>query len=478
MTETAGMRALLDLEDAAPDALFEVVPGCGVPLWPIARWPVSRALAETDIGTTLPTYPRPPRAQRVQRALRRAIPNPWAWQRAPRAQNLFVVSGWTKIPTPHGYVNWLSDDFAAALGDDAVVVQDAFRDRLSRGDQIPAYARTFTLARQNERIVAATTAHPLPPTDHDRLHAALRSAFDALDHPVTDAGRERAIADALGRADRAAHAQREFGRLLDRVRPRRIYLQTAAYGNRAPEIALAHDRGIEVIELQHGWIGSSHAAYNAGAAMHRPELARALPDVLLGYGEFWGRGIRLPADFHAIGKPTLDPATLETMAWSERPKRVLFVSSDFQPALVDRVLLALRAALPGDWTVVLRPHPVERAAAPRVHEAALAVDGVELDVSADAGAALASTRGVVGFSSTMLFEALAYGCHVAVVETALAEHYADASVFPLRISADLSDTESATTRFMSAPTSVERGVAESVWRPHAVANFGAWVSGH
>lgn len=476
MTETAGMRALLDLEDAAPDALFESIPGIDVPLWPMARWPISRALAETDIGTTVPTYRRAPVRQRVIRAARRAIPNPWLASRAPRAESLFLVSGWTRVPGPTGYANWLSDDFALALGASAVVVQDAFLDRVSRIDQRPANPRTYSYARAAERITRATADRPLPPADRARLDAALRAAFAALDHPVTEAGRERAIADALGRADRAPHAQREFGRLLDRVRPSRVYMQAAAYGTRAADIALAHDRGIDVAELQHGWIGSSHAAYNSGAAMRRPALARCLPDSLLGYGEYWGRGIRFPGRFLPIGKPTLDPRTLRATPWSERPRRVLFVTSNIENELVDRALIALRDALPVEWTVTLRPHPVERATAREVHAAALAEDRIELDLTPDADAALATSRAVVGFSSTMLFEALAYGCHVGVLDSALGAHYAQASVFPIRISADLGDVDAAAREFLTTPSAMEERLADAVWAPGAVQNFRAFAA--
>jgi hypothetical protein len=469
------MRAMLDLEDSAPEVLRVQIPGAGIPLWPLARWPISRAIAETDIGTTVPTYARRPLSHRVISAARAALPNPRASRSAPRADHLFVVSGWTKAPGADGFANWLSDDFALALGDDADVVQDAYLDLVSRGDQRPANPRTFSFARANQRVTRATAGRPLSPAARAELERTLRGAFAALDHPVTEAGRERAIADALGRADRARHAAREFGRLLDRVAPRRIYMQTAAYGVRAAEIALAHERGIEVAELQHGWIGSSHAAYNFGAVMHEHDLVRCLPDTLLSYGEFWGRDIRFPGRVVPIGKPTLDRTRLHTTPWAQRSPRVLFVSSNYAHDVVDRTLLALRGALPAEWRIVLRPHPVERATAASRHAEALANDGIELDLSADAAAAIGSSRAVVGFSSTMLFEALAYGCHVAVVDSPLADHYASVDVFPSRISADLSDLAGAATAFLTPPSAVDQRIADSVWQPDAVSSFLAFA---
>ena len=471
MTETAGMRALLDLEDAAPDQLFDQIPGLDMPIWPLARWPFSRAVAETDIGTTLPTYQRPSPVQRAAVALRRALPNPRSAGRMPSVEHLFVVSGWTKTIERDGYRNWLADDYAEALGERAAIVQDAYVDMLSRGDQAPLNPRTFTYAPANDRIARRISRSPLERSSRDRLERTLRQIFTLLDFEVTESGRERAIADVLGRADRARHARDEFGRLLDRTSPSRIYMQTAAYGNRATEIALAHERGIEVAELQHGWIGSSHAAYNFGAAMREPELVRCLPDTLLGYGDYWGRAIRFPGRFVPVGKPTLDRTELDVPAWDERPRRVLFVSSNFEHDLVDRALLALREALPADWTLVLRPHPVERAGAAQRHADVLARNGVTLDLSVDGGAALAQSRAVIGFSSTMLFEALAYGCHTAVLESVLAEHYASADIFPARINRELSDVPTAVANFLNPPTTVDQQLADSVWQPDGVASF-------
>lgn len=471
MTETAGMRALLALENAAPPALFTKLPGTGLPMWPLARWPVSRALAEADIGTTLPTYRQRGIPERAMLAARRALPNPRSSSRVPQAEHLFVVSGWTKVGGPKGYQNWLSDPFAQPLGANAVVVQDAYLDLLSRDDQHPSNPRTYSYARAGERITRRASRRPLPAHDSAALRDALEEVFSILELPVTSSSRERAITDVLGRADRASHARMEFSSLLDRVRPRRIYMQTAAYGNRAAEISLAHERGIQVAELQHGWMGSSHAAYNVGAAMHEPELSACLPDTLLGYGEFWGEHIRFPGKFIAIGKPTLDRTTLQTPLWDERPKTVLFVSSNFEHDVVDRAISSLRDALPTEWTVVLRPHPAERATAAQRHREVLARAGVELDISPDSAAALAGARAVVGFASTMLFEALAFGCHVAVIESVLAEHYASAEVFPLRISQGMDDLDTLTAAFVKAPSAISDRLADSVWQPNAARNF-------
>lgn len=464
------MRALLDFENSASDLLQEPLADSSTLLWPLARWPVSRAIAEHDIGTSLPTYARPPLAQRVVRAARRAVPNPRSARHAPAAPHLFVVSGWTKTPTPRGYENWLTEDFARALGHDAVVLQDAYLDLLSRGNQRPLLPQTFSYARALERIEQRASAHPLDRAQRERIQSVLTETFRAIEFRVGDAARDRAIADVLGRVARVPASEREFARVLDRVRPRRIYMQTAAYGNRAAEIRLAHARGVEVAELQHGWIGGSHAAYNFGSAMTSGPLHDHLPDTLLSFGEYWGQSVRFPGRVVAIGKPSLDRQRLEAPAYHDRPHRVLLVSSHYEHEVAQTTVLALRDALPEPWTIVVRPHPVERSTIAARMPALAGQPRIEFDTVADATASLLMSRAVVGFSSTMLFEALAYGCHVAVMESALASHYADAGVFPLRI-AGPADIPAVAATFCSMPTATDEAFSERVWQPDAVQRF-------
>ena len=472
MVESAGMRVLLDLEDAAPDVLFEQVGATGAYFWPLARWPVSRAIAETDVGTTLPVYATPTPLQRLKRAAIMAIPNPYSTANAPRqVENLFMVNGRTRIPTPHGFVNWLTDDFAAALGSDAIVVQDVYTGTLNPPQNRPLLrATTFSYSRALDRIENRARRNPLDERVERSLRDAMDEVFRLLPFEVSGALRERATTDALGRARRVPHADREFSRLLDRVQPRRIYMQTAAYGPRSSQIRLAHERGIAVSELQHGWIGSSHAAYNFGSAMHADPLVGSLPDTLLTFGEFWGQDIRFPGTVVPIGKPSFEHARRAAPPFAERTERVLFVLSNYLPDEVKRVVRQMRTALPGGWTIALRPHPVERTTVGTIYADELALPGIELDGIDDAHASMADSRAVVGFSSTMLYEALALDCHVAVIESVLGEHYANPEIFPLRIHDDES-VEAAVRSFRGAPTVADRALGDRVWKPDPVRHF-------
>lgn len=472
MEESAGMRVLLDLEDAAPDVLFEQVGATGAYFWPLARWPVSRAIAEADIGTTVPVYAAPTPMQRLKRAAVMAVPNPYSTDHAPRhVEHLFMVNGRTRVSTPGGFVNWLTDDFAAALGTDAIVVQDVYTGTLNPRRNRPLLReRTFSYSRALDRVEDRARRTPLDDAVERRLRQAMDEIFGLLPFEVGESLRERATLDALGRARRVEHADREFLRLLDRVQPRRIHMQTAAYGPRSSQIRLAHERGIAVSEMQHGWIGSSHAAYNFGSAMQSDPLVSSLPDTLLTFGEFWGRHIRFPGAVVPIGKPSFEHARRSAPPFAERPRRVLFVLSNYLPDEVRRVVRRMRTALPSEWTIALRPHPVERGTVASTYADELALPGIELDAIDDAHASMSGSRAVVGFSSTMLYEALALDCHVAVVESVLGEHYANAEIFPLRIHDD-ETADAAVRTFLELPTAADRELGDRVWNPDPVGHF-------
>lgn len=472
--ETAGMRALIDLEDAAPDVLFEKIAGTDDQFWPLLRWPLSRSVAEVDIQTT-PVRGRRSRARAIADVVRSRLPNARAVERVPAfTPHLFIVDGGTRIPTQQGSINWLTDDFAAALGENAIVLQDRRFDRFTSRPDRPALPRTYTFGTALSRIEYRTRLAPLATAERSRLRSIAEEIVRRLPFAVPSELQERAVTQALRRADRVPHVNHEFDRVIDRVRPHHIYMQTAAYGDRSNVIRAAHDAGVHVAELQHGWIGASHAAYNFGRAASDDRLKRCLPDTLLTFGEYWGRAIRFPGRVIALGKPQLDAAASRAPKITARPREVLLVSSNYRPEELIRVATWLRRALPEDWTIVLRPHPAERPIAKERYAAALDIAGIRLDRVADAAAALARSRAVVGFASTVLFEALAFDVHVAVIESGLAAHYAPKDVFSTRI--DDEATAAEFTRLIDTPPAPpDDAIRESVWCSDPITHFLAEV---
>jgi len=469
-----GTEALLALEDARPDLLLETVPGTDTLVWPLLRMPLAQTTAESELGTSA-VRRRTTRAQALLRAVARAVPSRHDSRAAPRAGLLFIAGGGTTTRTRRGVRNWLIGSFADAFGDDAVIVQDAPLARRAEPADRPAFARTYSFDDAASRTDVAARLRPLPEPALSHADAVIAAILAAFDHPVEPARLDRVRQQVLYRLGRLRHLDLEFARLLDRVDPSLVVMDGACYGGRSTVIRELKRRGIPVAEPQHGWIGPTHAAYNHGAAMWSGDLRRTLPDALLTFGPFWSSGLRSPVPAVAIGKPHLDEAI---RAREDGPReRVLLVSSVFDTAELTRVGLTLRRALPSRWRVVVRPHPSERRVADRVFAELLATDGVELDASSDLYDALSAADTVVGFASTVLYEALAFGARVLVIESALADLYADRAVFPHRIGDEESVLAAAAGIAVGgAQDPVPTGRSSGVWIDRPVERFTDFVA--
>lgn len=469
MNETHTVRALLDFEDSRDELLFERVPGTEALLWPLARWPIARALSAENLKVVPIPKRRPSRLRYIGQQLRRALPNSASSDRlrAP-IEYLFIASGTTRSVAAGGYGNWLTDAFAKALGDTAAVIQDAPIDPFSPPAARPGNPRTWTFAPALDRITRAAKFAPMPEASAQQLSTVIQRMVDPFTALLSEELREQVVGQITRRAQRTAHADREFTALLERTRPRRIYMQTAAYGDRSSFIRIAHERGIEVSELQHGWIGASHSAYNFGDVMTDPRLSTSLPDTLLSFGEYWAEHLRFPGRIVPIGKPALEDAARSAVPYADREPRLLLVSSVYER---DRLLAAgraIRQALPPSWRVVLRPHPSESADAQTLFAEAIAA-GVELDRESDVNVSISRSRAVVGMISTVLFEALPFDVHIGVIETDLAQHYSDSTVFPTRLTSEDTFRDYAQRIQNERPDGAR--TAERIWHPNPVEAF-------
>jgi len=478
MITSEGTEALIALEDAEPAILFEPLPGTDVAAWPLMRWLVARATAETELKTVV--VPKAiSRQQTLARGLNRVMPNPHSASRiSKRAAALFIVAGGTQSQTPLGVRNWLVDYAAAALGDEAVVVQDAPIPRSAPQNERPILRNTYSFEDSMVDVEIAAKFAPPRKGDLDSARALVRGVFEQLDFDVSAeliASVERRF---VLRFRRARHTLRHFESLLDRVDPEIIFMQTAAYGDRSHLINAAKRRGIAVAEHQHGWIGPSHAAYNYGKAMSNPKLRDYMPDTLLTFGEFWSEQVRFPGRKIAVGKPHLDKLTAHVMPVGLRDKVVLVASSVLEPEEMARFTLSVRDALPADWRILFRPHPSERSSLHARYPLLVNAERVEFDRSLDVYESLASVRAVFGVASTVLYEALAFDCPVYVKQSRLSDLYID-DILGARVEtaedlaravADISNAESADA------FGVDRSRMERVWKPHPTASFKAFAN--
>jgi hypothetical protein len=249
---------------------------------------------------------------------------------------------------------------------------------------------------------ALAKARPLPPEQ--------RRAFD----PMSDAYvYQLAI---YGRA-----MERVARDWIQRARPRVVFV-LCAYQPFVPLQRALRAAGIPIVELQHGIIHDSHPGYVVDDAVDTGHM----PDRIVVFGRYFGelldRASAYWRDRWVVGgHPWLRERVHANPDPDPRAKRdvVLFTQSD--PPVRERFLglvAELRAKLPPEHRVILKPHPRERDASTFWREAVR--DGVELvSHTDDAYALLQRARVAVTVQSTVSLEALAFGCTSVVLRSPL-----------------------------------------------------------
>lgn len=467
-----GTRALIELEDEAPDILFEKLPSESVPLWPTVRTGFMAAMQVHDFASVSVDglQARTERLRAIYQLGRSFLPSRRdARGLRARRSALYLVGGGTTGIVDGEVRNWLIGDFVDQFPGASAVLQWK-----GMGEGRPTFRLTRSLEPMVTRAGASARLSPSA-VDRSAVNRLVGELASRLDGRITDGQLNSIAAAAAYRASKAPYIEAEFRRVLDRVSPQVVLMEDASYGAWAPLISLMKERGILVVEPQHGWIGPTHGAYNFGAAMRQPELFATLPDELLTFGEYWSEGIRHPATQIAIGKPHLEGMASRAPAWEKRPYEVVLVSSVANPGETIDFGLALRAALPRQWSIRFRPHPIERPSAESRYARMLGDPGIVLDKYSDVYESLSSARGVVGVASTVLFEALEMGCRVFVRDSVYTDYY-------------VGDMFGPTIHGVQDVDRIARGLAEgsiqpgspdvnALWRPDAIANFRAWARG-
>ena len=468
LTTARGTLALIELENASPDILFEMIPGATVPLWPDVRSGFISALQGHDFGTAAVAAPEERRWRTWFRLARSLSPSRWdAVSFRRRRPILFVVDGTTPNEVGARARNWLVGHYAEEFSASSAIAQWPSIDTPP-----PAFPMTRSLAPMVMRSAGLAKVKRVP-VDERRIHQLVGEFAKRLDSRLTEEQAAAIAASATYWASVGPHLTAQFNRMLDRLDPQLVLMEGASYGGRSALVVSMKERRIHVAEPQHGWIGPSHGAYNFGKAMWSEALSATLPDELLTFGEYWGEGLRHPASSVVIGKPHLESMVSQALDWSDRPDEVLLVSSVAAPAETSAFAIALRDALPDGWTVRFRPHPSERATVTSRYDSMLSHSGIALDDNSDVYESLGTARGVVGVASTVLFEAVAMGCRVFVRDSPYTDYYVGDLFGPTvtgedgirRVVADL-------VHGRSPAAEVDSG---RMWAPSATANFRRWV---
>ncbi len=168
-----------------------------------------------------------------------------------------------------------------------------------------------------------------------------------------------------------------------------------------------HERGLTVVEVQHGYVSLHHPAYNHPSSVLEEAdhpSRQYLPDHLLTFGSYWAEQVRVPSQVHVVGYPHLDRLSRERQASAEcRPHDILFISQGYVTTQLVEVASALAQAFP-DRTLHFKLHPGEVDYTDRyapLHEH----PNVRVLKEGDIYQLIAGCGIIVGSFSTALFEA-------------------------------------------------------------------------
>lgn len=192
--------------------------------------------------------------------------------------------------------------------------------------------------------------------------------------------------------------------LLKKVKPKILLLGCASYGNYTAVVCkLAKEMGIKVIELQHGSTLGNSAYQKLDNLKYDKDYYDYLPDCYFTFGDYWKKSIGWAYEKFSVGNAYLN-RYIESNGLTKPKYDYLVLSQPFNG--VGEFVKTLSSKL-YNKTILLRLHPQEDwEDNRRLYEG---YDNVILSHGTSLYDDIINCSGIVGWSSTCLFEVLAFG---------------------------------------------------------------------
>lgn len=178
-----------------------------------------------------------------------------------------------------------------------------------------------------------------------------------------------------------------------------IFMIGSIYSENCSYVKALKERGLKVIELQHGAFDPSNVVCNpAPLVSEHPLFLNSKPDYWILYGQWWANQTSIPCEKVAIGSPFHDKCVESVQGEAKDTILIIGCAHDGEKyiSLANRLRLRL-----GNWRVAFRPHPIELEESRRIIQR---YPGVVLD-EAPLYRSLSRSKLVAGCYSTVLFEA-------------------------------------------------------------------------
>ncbi len=356
-------------EAEADLALFEPAIG-GFSLWPALRFSAWQLVS--GVRTSVASSPRRVARRRAERLFGLATYGLWSAAQRRRLHGkhfdlAFITQEAHRLQTPGGWWDLYLDDVAK----DA-----AFAGRVLRIER-----RDFALARRRtvgtrhlfsdlERLdgmqrrdpTRAREAAAVADATCDIFFQRMRAHADAVSAGAERSFRQHARMSAL----RFCNELSWYGSLWDEFKPRSVALVDAY--NQHGVVAAARQRGIPVVEFQHGNIHPDHPGYIWFAPARTIRERLAIPDRIATYGAYWSDVLAAEPfwkrdEIPAVGSARIDAIRRARPRRANGPLRILFTSqfatrAETIPLLSDFIHRAESATL--DYTLAVKVHRNER----------------------------------------------------------------------------------------------------------------------
>jgi len=221
---------------------------------------------------------------------------------------------------------------------------------------------------------------------------------------------------------RLKYRKKYFLDLIDKIKPKVLFLNCAYYGGESYMIKWAKEMGIVTAEFQHGIVSKEHLAYNYGEGVRNSEeYKKYVPDYFLTYGEYWSNQVRIPGKTYVVGNPHFYESIKRYKNVEEKEDTILIVSD--WTLTEDFVKIAEYLAKHfKNKKIIFKMHPGEM----KNYELIKTLEpfqNIDIKKNEDIYALLAKCRYIVSCYSTTVFEALAFSKEAYILDNEFSKKY-------------------------------------------------------
>ncbi len=212
--------------------------------------------------------------------------------------------------------------------------------------------------------------------------------------------------------DRSFHSikyiKSHTNKISNRLDGKIAFIHCASYLSTHGEIIKSlKENGITTIELQHGYVGKEHHAYNYPTGDAQLIAKEYLPDYYLTFGKYWNEQIQTPSKVVTVGNPSFNSSRdYHDKNCTVDPNSILIISQGTVTPKMVKIATYLSKEFP-ERTIIFKLHPGEVPFRERYEELDQ-YENILIKTYDDIYELIASTKIIVGYNSTTLFEAMAY----------------------------------------------------------------------